>query len=217
MALKSFLGESMKILVTGGGGFLGGELIDMLIERGDEVSNLSRKSYESLISKGVECIKCDLSQAEEVATLDLSQFDAIFHVAALAGIWGKREDFLNINFKGTKNLYLKAREDGVKSFIYTSSPSVVFGSEDIEGADESIDYPEKYYSDYAESKAMAERFLINQNNEGPLVISLRPHLIWGKGDPHIFPRLIAKAKKSKLRKVGDGENIVDIIQTNVRL
>lgn len=201
----------MNVLVTGGAGFLGKEIVCALLKLGYTVTSLSRKHYKELDDLGVYSLVCDLSDEKALALIDFSPFDAVFHVAALAGVWGKRDDFFKINTLGTKLLFHAAKLAGVKYFIYTSSPSVVFGSEDIAGADESIAYPSKYYSDYAESKALAEKFLLNQDNTGPLVIALRPHLIWGEDDPHIFPRLVRSAKEGKLKKIGDGSNLVDII------
>ena len=201
----------MNVLVTGGAGFLGKEIVIALLKKNFSVTSLSRKTYKELEDLGVTSLVCDLSSEKDLDDIDLSVFDAIFHVAALAGVWGRREDFFTINTLGTKSLYNAAKLAGVKYFIYTSSPSVVFGAEDIKGADESLAYPKKYYSDYAESKALAEKFLLNQGDDGPLVIALRPHLIWGEGDPHIFPRLVQSAKEGKLKRIGSGTNLVDVI------
>ena len=203
----------MKILITGGGGFLGSNIITKLLELPQvEVFNFSRNKYPELEEKGVTCLVGDIRSKSDIANLDLKGFEAIFHVAAKAGIWGREKDYFDINFEGTKNIYQKAKKDGVPYLIYTSSPSVVFGWEDIVNGDESLAYPKQFSSAYGESKALAEKFLIeNSREEGPLIISLRPHLIWGEGDPHIFPRILARAKSGRLRQVGEGENKVDII------
>lgn len=198
----------MKVLVTGGGGFLGLEICKQLLELNYSVTSLSRNSYTVLNELGVEQIKADLSKPLEI---NLSGFDYIVHTAAFAGVWGSKKKFFAINYQGTINLIDRCLQDGVKKFIYTSSPSVVFGNNDLEGVDETCPYPKKYYTHYAKSKALAEQYVLSKESKDFKVISLRPHLIWGKGDPHIFPRLLRSNKEGRLKIIGDGENLVDII------
>lgn len=199
----------MKVLVTGGGGFLGKSICKMLLKENFEVISLSRHEYIELTELGVSQVKQDLSKL----TLDteLPKFDAVIHTAALAGVWGKKEDFYNINFVGTKNLVDYCKHHKVKHFVYTSSPSVVFGADDINGADESIPYPEKFYTHYQETKKLAEEYVLTNVDSDFHALSIRPHLIWGPGDPHLFPRILARARAGKLKRVGSGENLVDII------
>lgn len=201
----------MKVLVTGGGGFLGGYIIDELLSLDYEVINLSRHAYPVLKNKGVECIKGDISDVGFIESLDLSSFDTVFHVAAKAGVWGSKDSYYSINYYGAKQLFDKAVSDGVSNFIYTSTPSVVFGADDIIEGNEEIEFPSSYLTHYAASKSMAESYILNNSNEVTSSLALRPHLIWGPNDPHLLPRLIAKAKMGKLKRVGDGLNLVDII------
>lgn len=204
--------ELMKILVTGGGGFLGTYIIKELLKNPSYmVTNFSRHSYVHLEELGVPTIKGDLRKVEDVKRALEFGFDAIFHVAALAGVWGKYEDYYSINFEGTKNLITIAQESGVKKFIYTSTPSVVFGEGDLMGADESTPYAETHFTSYAETKTMAEKLVLSSASESFLTCAIRPHLIWGPEDPHLFPRVIARAREGKLRVVGTGDNLVDIV------
>ena len=201
----------MKALVTGGGGFLGSYIVRDLLQKNYEVVSLSRNTYSELTKKNVLQIQCDLSLAEEVKKLDLSSFDVIFHVASKAGVWGKYEDYYRSNFIATKNLVDQAKEQNVKYFIYTSTPSVVFGKDDICNGDEKMQYPEHFYTHYAYTKMLAEKYVIENNFNDFKTLAIRPHLIWGPGDPHLIPRLKQKAMNNKLKQVGDGENLVDII------
>lgn len=203
----------MRILVTGGGGFLGTYIIKELLKNPSYlVTSFSRHSYAHLEDLGVPTLKGDLTKKEDVERALALGFDAIFHVAALAGVWGAYNDYLNINFHGTKNLLESARTHGVKKFIYTSTPSVVFGKEDLLGVNEDQPYPTEHLTPYAETKTMAERLVLQANDSKTfLTCALRPHLIWGPGDPHLFPRVIQKGKEGKLKVVGDGQNLVDII------
>ena len=205
---------SNNILVTGGGGFLGLEIVKQLLDKGHKVTSLSRNHYDQLEKLGVKTIKADLTKKEDIENLDFSIYDCVFHVAALAGVWVDYNSFYCINYIGTRNLVDKCLSDNVSRFIYTSTPSVVFGEDDIVNGDESLDYPEKYYTHYAKTKSMAENYVKEKSNENFLTISIRPHLIWGEGDPHLIPRLKEKARSGRLKVVGDGENLVDVIHVS---
>lgn len=203
----------MRILVTGGGGFLGTHIIKELLKNPSYiVTNFSRHTYEHLEDIGVPTIKGDLRKLEDVERVLSHGFDAIFHVAALAGVWGKYDDYYGINYLGTKHLLDGARTRGIQKFVYTSTPSVVFNKEDLMGVGEEQPYATEFLNAYSETKTMAEKLVLEMNDgRSFMTCALRPHLIWGPGDPHIFPRLIQKGKQGKLRIVGDGENLVDII------
>lgn len=201
-----------NILVTGAGGFLGSHIVKQLLDKGYHVTGLARNEYPEIISMGVDWIKCDLTSHDEIDNIDLTKFSAIIHTAALAGVWGNEEKFYQINYEGTINLVNAMIEQKVKNLIYTSSPSVVFGKDDIINGDETLLYPEKYYTYYAKTKSMAEKYVLEMATEGMIkAVSLRPHLIWGPGDPHLIPRILERAKQQKLKIVGDGDNLVDVI------
>jgi nucleoside-diphosphate-sugar epimerase len=200
----------MKVLVTGGGGFLGTEICRELKKRNYDVLSFSRNHYPSLTQLGVECRRGDLTNYNDVHKA-LEGVDAVIHCAALAGVWGKYDDYYSINYLGTAHVIKAMKSHGISTLVYTSSPSVVFGNRDLEGVDEKTPYPEKHYCTYAETKAKAEKLVLKQASDAFRTCSLRPHLIWGPGDPHIIPRLLAKARTNKLKQVGDGENLVDVI------
>ena len=203
----------MRILITGGGGFLGKHIIELLRKNPSyQITNLARGIYPELEQMGVKTLRCDISNAAEVDKALSQGFDTIFHVAAKAGIWGSHKEFLDINFHGTKNLIEAAKKYGVSRFVYTSTPSVVFGKDDLVGADETTPYAKKHLCAYAETKAMAEKLVLESNNSKDfLTCAIRPHLIWGPGDPHLLPRVIQRGREGKLKVVGDGENMVDIV------
>ncbi len=200
----------MRILVTGGGGFLGSCIAKRLHARGDRVIVLGRRKYSHL-DNGIESIVFDIRDREGVASA-IKGCDVVFHAAAIPGVWGNYEKYHGINVEGTRNVIEACWEHGVKKLIFTSSPSVVFGESDLENVDESTPYPETYLCHYPETKAEAERLVIEANGkDGLFTVSLRPHLIWGIGDPHLVPRIINRALKGSLARVGDGMNQVDII------
>lgn len=200
----------MKVLVTGGSGFLGQEIVKKLKVAGHDVTSLSRSQYKKLNELKVPQLQCDLSNRSDVFN-NVKKFDAVIHTAAKAGVWGCPSEFMQINFNGTKNLVDACIENSINKFIYTSSPSVAFGSDDLSGVDELTPYPNKYFTDYAQTKAMAEQYVLSKKSNEFKCCALRPHLIWGPNDPHILPRLCDRAKSGKMRIIGQGNNLVDVI------
>jgi len=195
-----------SILVTGGGGFLGKAIVKQLLEKGHRVASFSRRSYPELESIGVEQHTGDIADAVKKAA---DGKDVVFHTAAKAGVWGAFDDFFRPNVTGTRNIIEACRSCKVGLLIYTSSPSVVFDGTDMQGVNETVPYPDDFHAPYPRTKAMAEQAVMAAAGEKLRTLTLRPHLIWGPGDPHLAPRIIARAKS--LRQVGDGGNRVDTI------
>ncbi len=197
------------VLVTGGGGFLGRHIVNLLLKRGDSVTIFNRSKHKDLEDRGVICFTGDLRDYEAVKKAVQGK-DSVFHVAAKAGVWGPVKDYYGINFTGTENILNACKECGVKKLIYTSSPSVAFGTEAIENGNEELPYPDSYLTSYPETKAKAEKMVLAANSNELLTCALRPHLIWGPGDNHLIPRVLETAQSGKLMQVGDGSNLVDI-------
>lgn len=198
----------MKVLVTGGGGFLGAAITRQLLGRGDQVRIFARGSYPALASLGAEVFQGDLRQKVEVEAA-FEGIDAVIHTAAKAGVWGPRDEYEGINVLGTQHILDACRARGVRYLVFTSSPSVVMAGTDIDGADESLPYSPTYVGHYSPSKAEAERRVMAANGSQMATVSLRPHLIWGPGDPHILPRLEKQARAGKLKRIGAGDPIID--------
>ncbi|HET6574394.1 MAG TPA: NAD-dependent epimerase/dehydratase family protein [Fimbriiglobus sp.] len=199
----------MKALVTGGGGFLGGAIVRKLLARGDAVRSFTRTAYPWLAELGVEQTHGDLADPDAV-TKAVAGCGVVFHVAAKAGVWGRYGDFFATNVTGTENVLAACRAHGVSRLIYTSTPSVVHGGASIEGADESIPYPAEYEAFYPQTKAVAERAVFAANGPQLATVALRPHLVWGPGDPHLIPRVLRRARAGKLRRIGSRPVKVDI-------
>jgi nucleoside-diphosphate-sugar epimerase len=200
----------MIALVTGGGGFLGGAIVRCLRARGDTVRNLARQHYRELDALGVVQYRGDL--AEPGAADDAVQgCDVVFHVAAKAGVWGAYADYYQANVVGTENVLRACRRFGIRRLVYTSSPSVVFAGRDMEGVDESVPYPSHYDAPYPETKARAERLVLEANGPDLATVALRPHLIWGPGDNHLVPRIVTRGRAGKLRRIGWATKKIDSI------
>ena len=191
----------MKALVTGGNGFIGRYMVEQLLARGDEVRVIGRNDYRELRALGVACFRADLA-AEAPIDAALAGCDVVFHVAAKAGIWGDWSDYYRNNVSATQHLLKAAVRAGVPRFVFTSSPSVVFGEESVEQADESWPYPARYLAPYPHTKALAEQWVLRQREI--LTTAIRPPLVWGPRDTNILPRLIDRARQGRLRQIGDG-------------
>jgi nucleoside-diphosphate-sugar epimerase len=199
----------MNILVTGGAGFLGGAIVTQLLDRGEDVTSVSRGDYPNLRARGVRTFQGDLADPQ-VAFDAVAGQDAVFHVAAKAGVWGSALSYRRANVVATENIVGACRQHGVSYLVYTSSPSVTFDGGDACGASNDLPYPESFLAEYPKTKAEAESRVLAANSPTLQTVSLRPHLIWGPGDPHLIPRLIDRGRKGRLRILGDGQNVVDI-------
>ncbi len=200
----------MIALVTGGNGFVGRYIVEQLLARGDHVRVVGRGDYPDLRALGVETFRADLSAPESAPELARAMrgVTTVFHVAAKAGLWGRYDDFYRANVSATQRVVKAAIRAGVPKLVYTSTPSVAIGMDDLCGADEQTPYPTRYLAPYPQTKAIAERYVLAQT--AIATVALRPHLIWGPRDPHILPRLIARARRRALFQIGDGTNLVDV-------
>ncbi|MSR60872.1 MAG: NAD-dependent epimerase/dehydratase family protein [Planctomycetes bacterium] len=195
----------MKVLVTGGNGFLGRAVVAELLARGHTVRSASRRPSPELDALGVRTLTCDLRNAEHVERAVQGQ-DAVVHSAALTRLSGARGDFVRTNVEGTRAVVAACKTHGVARLVHTSSPSVVFDGRNHRGADESLPYPRRYLAAYPETKALAEREVLAANGPRLATLALRPHLILGPGDAQVLPRLVARARAGELAIVGGGHN-----------
>lgn len=198
-----------RVLVTGGGGFIGQSLVRALVARNTEVVVLGRHPYPELQAIGVTCLQGDIRDAAAVDAA-VRGCNTVFHVAAKAGIWGPRQEYFDINTRGTTNVLVACWHWNVPTLVYTSTPSVVFDRHDIAGGDESLPYASKPLCHYAASKIQAEQAVLAANSENLRTVAIRPHLVWGPGDRNLIPRLLERGRTKQLKIVGSGTNRVDI-------
>jgi len=199
------------VLVTGAGGFLGRYVVEQLLARGDRVRTLARGDYPELAEAGAEVIRGDVRDAATVRRA-CEGVDVVHHTAGVAGIWGPWDYFHGINTLGTQNVIDGCLAHGVQRLVYTSSPSVTFDGGAQCGIDESAPYPQRWLCHYPHSKALAEQAVLAVDGRNGLrTCALRPHLIWGPRDQHLIPRLLERARRARLVRVGDGRNQVDMI------
>lgn len=203
------------VFITGASGFIGGKLAERLLAEGRLVRVLARRPLPELEKLGAEVVRGDL---HDVAALRraCTGIGTVFHVAGRVGVWGPESDFHRVNVEGTAHVIAACQAAGVPRLVHTSSPSVVFNSGDLAGVDESAPLCTQAPCAYPTSKAAAERLVRAANADTLATVSLRPHLVWGPGDRNVVPRVLALARKGRLKIVGAGRNLVDCTHiTNV--
>lgn len=197
----------MKILVTGAGSLLLGGVARQLAERGDEVTCFQRRASEST-HRNLSMFKGDIRDRGAVCEAARG-CDAIIHGAARVGVVGTWEDFHGVNVDGTANVVRAARENKISRLVHVSTPSVAHTGRSIEGAGAEPAALGRKRAYYAESKALAEILALEANDDSLAVVALRPHLVWGPGDPQLVGRIIERARAGRLVMVGRGHALVD--------
>jgi 3beta-hydroxy-delta5-steroid dehydrogenase/steroid delta-isomerase len=190
-----------RVLVTGGSGFVGANLVIELLDRGHEVRSFDRAPSPLPEHPRLQVLEGDICDPETV-TAAVDGIDTIIHTAAIIDLMGGasvteqyRQRSFAVNVTGTENLVHAAQAAGVKRFVYTASNSVVMGGKRISGGDETLPYTERFNDLYTETKVVAERFVLSQNapQEGGgsdmLTCSIRPSGIWGRGDLTMFRKV----------------------------
>ena len=221
--------------VTGAGGFLGKAICLRLLAAGIKVTGFARGHYPELEALGVVMLQGDLVN-KDLLQQAMQGCDIVFHVASKAGVWGDRDSYFCPNVKGAANVIAACKALKIDKLVYTSTPSVTFSGQDESGIDESTPYATRFLNHYAHSKAIAEKMMLDANQVGDMplenpdvtqvssqvttqatapyalkTVALRPHLIWGPGDPHLVPRVLSRGRLGKLKLVGREDKLVDTI------
>ncbi|MDG4476581.1 NAD-dependent epimerase/dehydratase family protein [Thiovibrio frasassiensis] len=198
-----------RVLVLGGSGFVGRALVQRLVADGVETAVLARRAFPEAEVLGVRVFSGDICDLDFL-TNSLAGYDTVIHLASKAGIWGDKNEYYQTNVSGTQNVIDACRANAISVLVYASTPGVVYQKDDLCGVNERTPYARNFLSDYARSKAIAEKMVLDANAEGLKTIALRPHLIWGPGDTDLIPRLLGQARCRQLKRVGDGHNLVDV-------
>jgi 3beta-hydroxy-Delta5-steroid dehydrogenase / steroid Delta-isomerase len=192
-ALTTELG---RVLVTGGSGFVGANLVTTLLDRGYSVRSFDRAPSPLPPHPQLQVVQGDITD-RAVCAQAVDGIDTVFHTAAIIELMGGasvtdeyRQRSFAINVGGTENLVEAGRAAGVRRFVYTSSNSVVMGGQNIVGGDETLPYTTRFNDLYTETKVVAERYVLSQNGiDGMLTCAIRPSGIWGRGDQTMFRKL----------------------------
>lgn len=199
----------MRVLVTGGSGFVGRHLVRALAERGDDVVALDLSDSPDAGPR-VTSVRADLRDAAAVERA-VSGAEVVFHAASRVQTFRTGADEVRaVNVGGTENLMAACRAKGTKRFVYVSSASVVYAGKDVENGDESMPYPTSFHAPYAETKAIAEGLVLAANDGALATCAIRPHIVFGPGDTRFFPAVLNRARSGRLRAyVGDADKKSD--------
>ncbi len=196
----------MNVLVTGATGFVGTHLVRKLAAQGDKVRCLVRKSSNvgALKKMDVEFAQGDITHYESLLEAARGQ-DIIYHCAALVSIGPTRSEFYLANVEGTRNVLKACEKAGVKKLAHVSTQSVTFDFTDKYNADETTPFPYTYKDFYSETKALAEREVLDAaRNRRVRACAVRPTWVWGPGDLTILPTIVKLARRKQLFLINGG-------------
>lgn len=199
----------LRILVTGGAGFLGRAVVDEFLLADSPVSVASMKvfdirEFDGIAGERVEYIKGDVCNLEEI-TSACEDVDIVIHTAAIVD-WGTRKptEVYQTNLIGTQHVLEACKVNNVPMLLFTSSLDTVITGRPLINIDESQPYPEPHLNMYCESKCLAEKLVLAENREKIKAMVLRPSDVWGEGDPYHIPPLINMARNGFYVRIGDG-------------
>lgn len=193
-----------RVLVTGTSGLLGRAVAQLLQDRGFLVRTLQRRpvesQWESLQGSVVD---------PDVAARAVAGVDAVVHLAAKVSFAGDWSDFVSTNIVGTRQLMSAAQHEGVRDFVFVSSPSVAHFGSSIVGASAGTANPNLARGNYARSKAAAEEIALAEDSPEFRVTAIRPHVVWGPGDTQLVERVVERARAGRLPLLDGGRALID--------
>ena len=201
----------MEILITGGNGFLGHNLVRALQARGDSVRVIALpiENTSWIEQRGVTVFRGDIRDPSAL-TEPMRGVDGVFHLAAMIGVWRAMQDYRAVNVTGTENVCRAAQAAGVKRLVHISSAMVydmASGLPATEG-DPLAPLGEPYCVTKAEGDELVRRMIVE---EGLPAVVIRPGTLFGPGDRLNFGRIADRVKAGKGLIIGSGDNAVPFI------
>lgn len=211
-------------LVTGGSGFVGQRLVEMLVERGAErvVSfDIAPKPKNASNDPKIVYIQGDLTNIKVVEDA-CKGVECVFHIAALVGPYHPAEAYVKVNYEGTLNVLNTCKKFQIKRIVMSSSPSTRFPypNPDVDGLTEDDlfrvnggDYAKEFLQPYALTKALGEKAVLDAcgtKEEDLLTIAVAPHQVYGPRDGLMLPNFLETAASGSLRIFGNGLNKISM-------
>jgi UDP-glucose 4-epimerase len=218
----------MKALVTGGAGFIGSNLVDALLARGDEVTVLDdlstgrRENLDGALAAGAKLAEADVRDAEAVAAIAAeAKPDVVFHLAAQIDVRKSVEDpafDAAVNVGGTANVLEAARAAGARRFVFVSTGGAIYGEGEGKALPLDEDAPAEPLSPYGQSKFAAEGYLgLYERLYGLSTVALRLGNVYGPrqdplGEAGVIAIFCGKLRAGERPTVfGDGRQTRDYI------
>jgi nucleoside-diphosphate-sugar epimerase len=195
-----------QVFVTGGSGFVGQNLIPMLIGQGYQVKALARsaQAIQKVENLGATAIKGDLNDERALAS-GVKDCATVFHLAASVDFFASEKTLKALHVDATELLLTIAKNANVQKFVYLGAASVIMNGKPIAQADETF-ISDHIIDGYSRTKLQAEQLVLRANSKSFQTVSLRPPLIWGKGDPNTLPAIIDAVKKGRMQFIEGGKH-----------
>ncbi len=195
-----------QVFVTGGSGFVGQNLIPMLIEQGYNVKALARstQALQKVERLGATGIKGDLTGAQQL-TQGVAGCETVFHLAGSVNFFESGKELKKLHVDATERLLSVAKDAGVQKFIYLGASSVIMNGKPIVNADESF-VSNNIIDGYSRTKLQAENLVLKAATAAFQTVSIRPPMIWGKGDNTVLPGVVDAIKKGQMQLIESGKH-----------
>lgn len=201
----------MRVVITGGNGFLGRPLVASLRQRGDYVAALVLPGEDPswLTAQGAEIYRGDILDAESLAAASKGAHK-IVHLAAMQHVWRPLSDYRRVNVEGTRNVCRAALMAGVERVVHISSGSIYArtSGKPVQEGDPLGPCDDPYAVSKAEADLMVQRMI---RDEGLPAVILRPAQIFGPGDSVHFGQMARRLQTGRGVIVGCGGNSVPFI------
>jgi nucleoside-diphosphate-sugar epimerase len=191
--------------VTGGSGFVGRELVAALAAKGIHVRALARsdKAADAVTRAGATPVRGDVTDRAALAA-GVEGCDAVFHAAAYVQDWGPREEYFRTNVEATSHLLEAAARAGVATFVFIGTEASLADGRPIVRADESRPYASHPAGLYPLTKGLAEAAVLRASSATLRTVSVRPRLVWGRGDTSVLPKIVERVKAGQFAWIDGG-------------
>lgn len=201
--------KKRKILVTGGCGFIGSNLVNGFADAGHEVTVLDfgGKPFRNDV-KFLNINICDKQTVIDAC----AGMDSIIHNASIVHTKHNKEDIVwAVNYTGSLHIIEACKVHKIPRLVYISSASAVYEGNDIVNGDETLPYSSISQAPYADSKIQAEKDILAFSGKTVTqACAIRPHVVFGAGDNRFMPAILQKAKEGKLKRaIGDRDKLSD--------
>lgn len=205
----------MKALVTGANGFTGSHLVKVLVNNGDRVVGLVRKSsnLDRLANCDVELVYGDITDSAALQQA-MTGVDIVFHTAAYVelGIVDEQE-MERVNVKGTRRVLEAAKACGISKMVYCSTIGI-FGDTQGQTIDETFKRTQQGFSSaYDRTKYLAQELVDSFATQGLPVVSVLPSGIFGADDPHFRP-ILQQFLNRRLKLWAGGSRVTGIVHVD---